>query len=88
MTKVRTPNPLVIIVVRKDMLLMCARTRIQISMSNLRTWVTAISEKRKVIRHMNTKPKPCMHQDLKVIATIVRNMDIETLNVDPNPCSH
>ena len=36
-TKVRTPNPLVIIVVRKDIMLMCAGERMQINMSNLRT---------------------------------------------------
>ena len=62
----------------------------QISMSNLRTWVTIISIKSKVIKNMNEtiEPKPCMHQDLKVTATIFRNMDIEPLNVDPNPCGH
>ena len=37
---------------------------------------------------MNTEPEPCMHQDLKVTATIVRNMDIEPLNVDLNPYGH
>ena len=37
---------------------------------------------------MNAKPKPCIHQDLKVIATTVRNMDIMLLSVDPNPCGH
>ena len=88
MTKVRTPNPLVIIVVRKDILLMCAGVKTQINMSNLRTWVNAISAKSKVIRHMNAKPKPCMHQDLKVIAIIVKNMDIEPLNAIPSPHSH
>ena len=29
-----------------------------------------------------------MHHDLKDIATIVRNMDIEPLSADPNPCGH
>ena len=29
-----------------------------------------------------------MHQDLRVIAIIVRNMDIEPLNANPNPCGH
>ena len=38
-SKVRTQNPLVIIVVRKDILLMCAGARMQISMTNLKTWV-------------------------------------------------
>ena len=36
----------------------------------------SISATSKVIRHM------------KDIATIVRNMDIEPLNVDPNPRGH
>ena len=35
---------------------------------------------------MIVEPKLCMHQDLKVTTTIIRNMDIEPLNVDPNPC--
>ena len=29
-----------------------------------------------------------MHQDLKVIVTTIRNMDIEPLSADPNPCGH
>ena len=37
---------------------------------------------------MNVELGPCMYQDLKDIATIVRNMDIEILNVDPNTCGH
>ena len=37
---------------------------------------------------MFEEPKPYTHQDLKVTATIVRNMDIEPLNVDPNPCGY
>ena len=37
---------------------------------------------------MNAKPKPCMHQDLKVTTIIVRNMDIELLNADPKLCGH
>ena len=64
------------------------RSKNAVSMSKLGTWVIVISAKRKVIRHMNAKPKLCMHQDLKVTTTIVRNMDIEPLNEDPNPCGH
>ena len=60
----------------------------QVSMSNLRIWVIFISAKRNFIRHMNAKPKLCMHRDFKVTTTIVRNMDIEPLNADPNPCGH
>ena len=37
---------------------------------------------------MNAESGPCLQQDLKDIATIVRNMDIEPLNVDPNPYGH
>ena len=37
---------------------------------------------------MNAKPEPCMHQHLNATATTVRNMDIEPLNVDPNPCGY
>ena len=62
--------------------------RIQISMSNLRTWVTVISAISKVIRHMNVEPRPWTHKDLKVIAKTIKSMDIELLNVDPNPYGH
>ena len=88
MTKVITPNPLVIFVVRKDILLMCARARKKISMTNLKTWVTITSAKRKVIKHMNAREEPCMHQDLKDTSTTVRSIDIEPLSADPNPCGH
>ena len=37
---------------------------------------------------MNVEKGPCMCQDLKVTTTIVRNMDIDPLNADPNPCGH
>ena len=37
---------------------------------------------------MNAKPEPCMHQDLKVTTTTIKSMDINLLNVDPNPCCH
>ena len=83
MKKVRIPNPLVIFVVRKDIFLMCARARLRVNMINLETCVIS-----KVIRHMNAKQGPCIHQDLKVTDTIVRNMDVEPLNVDPSPCGH
>ena len=74
--------------VRKDILLMCVEERMKIRMSRLRIWLTFVSAKIKVIKHMNVKPEPCMHQDLKYIGTIVRNIDIEPLNADPNPCGH
>ena len=85
---VRNPNPLVIIVVRKDILLMCAGARMQISMTNLRTWDTVISAKIKFIRHMNARLKPSGHQDLKVTTTTIRSMDIGSLSVDPSLNGH
>ena len=37
---------------------------------------------------MNVELEPCIHQDLKVTATNVKNMDIEPLIANPNPCGH
>ena len=74
--------------VRKDILLMCARERMQISMTNLKTLVTIISAISKDIRHMNAGLKPLGHQDLKVTITTIRIMDIEPLSVDPSPFGH
>ena len=37
---------------------------------------------------MNAEPGSCLHKDLKDIVTTIRSMDIEILNVDPNPCGH
>ena len=87
-TKVRTPNLLVIIVVRKDILLMCAGEILQIRILSIRAWFTAISATYKVIRHMNAEPKPCTHKNLKDIVTTVRSMGIELLSAYPNPCGH
>ena len=87
MTKVRTPNPLVIFV-RKDILLIYVGARMQINMTNLKTWVTIKSAKSKVIKHMYARLKPSGHQVLKVTATTVRSMDIEILSVDLSPCGH
>ena len=87
-TKVRTPNLFVIIVIRSDILLMCAGGGLQIKMSSLRTWFTTTSATRKVIKHMNEEPRPCTHKDLKDISITVRSMDMELLNVDLNPCGH
>ena len=88
MTKVRTPNPLVFFVVRKDILLMCARERIKINMTCLKTWVTIISGIKGVIGHMNARKEPCKHQDVKVTATTVKSMDIEPSSADLSPCGH
>ena len=56
MIKVRSPNPLVIFVVRKDILLISAGARMQINITNIKTWVTVTSVIRKVIKLMNAKP--------------------------------
>ena len=88
MKKVRTQNPLVIFVVRKDILLMCVGARMSISMTNLKIWVTVKSPISKDIRNMNEGLEPSRHQDLKVTATIARSMDIESLNVGPSLCGH
>ena len=85
---VRTPNPLVIIVVRKDILLMYAGESLQIRMSSLWIWVIVISSTRKVIKNMNAEPRPCIHTDLKDIDTTIRSMDTKLLNADPNPYGH
>ena len=82
MIKVRTLNPIVISMVKRDIPLMHAGARMSINMTNLRIWITITSAISKVIRHMNVELEPCMHQDLKATGTIVRNMDIEPLNVD------
>ena len=37
---------------------------------------------------MNARLKPSGHQDLKVIATTVRSMDIELSSGDPSLCGH
>ena len=87
-SKVRTPNLLVIFVVRRDILLMCVGARMPISMTNLKTWVTITSVISKVIRHMTIGLEPSRHQDLKVTITTIRSMDIEPLNVDLSPCGH
>ena len=44
---------------------MCTRERMKIIMENIKTWVTIISAISKVIRHMNARKEPCMHQYLK-----------------------
>ena len=37
---------------------------------------------------MNAGQGPCMHQDLKGVATIVRSLDTKPLNVDPSAHGH
>ena len=88
MIKVRKLNPLVIFVVRKDILLMCAGARMLISMINLKTWVIVTSAKSKVIKNVTVGLKPSEYHDLKVTTTTVRRMDIEPLSADLSPCGH
>ena len=88
MTKVRTQNPLVIFVVKRDIPLMCVGERTPINMTNLKTWVTVTSAITKVIRHMTIGLEPSGHQDLKITATIARSMDIEPLNAYPSLYGH
>ena len=57
-------------------------------MSNIRMWFNAKSETNKIIRHINAELGPCRHKNLKDIAITIRSMDIEILNVDPNPCDY
>ena len=57
-------------------------------MKNLKTWVTIISAINNVIRQINARQEPCMHQDLKVTTTTVISMDIEHLNAGPSLCGH
>ena len=57
---------------KKGILLMCSRTRIQITMSSLKILLIVIATKRKVIRHMNIKLGPCINKYLKDIATTIK----------------
>ena len=58
MKKVRTLNPLVIYVVKRDIHLTYAGVRMPINMTNLRTWVTVTNAIRKDTRHKIVGPKP------------------------------
>ena len=87
-TKVRTPNLLVIIVVRKDMILMCVGARLQIRILIIRACFTIISATNKVIKHMNEELRLCTLKYFKAIVITIRSMDIEILSANPNPCGH
>ena len=67
---------------------MCVVARMPISMTNLRIWVTITSVTSKDTKHITTGLELSEHQDLKVIATIARSMDIEILNVDQSLFGH
>ena len=58
MTKVRTLNPLVISVVKRDIPLMNVGVRMLINMKNLGTWVSFTNAIRKDIRHKTVGLEP------------------------------
>ena len=86
--KERTQNLLLIIVVRKEILLICVGARLQIRMSSLKTWLIITSATRKVNGNMNVELRPSTHKDLKDIVTTIKSTNIEILSADPNPCGH
>ena len=88
MKKVRTLNPLVISMVKRDIPLMCTGERIPINMKNLKAWVTVTSAISKDIRHMIAGLELSRHQDLKVTTIIARSMVIELLSADQSLCGH
>jgi hypothetical protein len=85
---VRTTNPPVISMERKDIHLMYAEARILINMISLRVQAIVTNARNKVIKHLNAEVGLSRHLDLKVTATIARSMDIEPLNVDQILCGH
>ena len=88
MTKVITPNQLVITIIRKGILLMFAGVERSISRTHLKAKGIVTSATRKDIKHKIVGLKPQGHKDLMVIATIKRSMDIEPLSVDQSLCGH
>ena len=84
--KVRTTNPLVLIV--KVIQQMFAGEIMKIKTLRRNSWVTTISATSKDIKHMNTWPRLQAYTDLKAIATIVRSMDINHMNADLMPSGH
>ena len=40
------------------------------------------------IRHMNANPRYLLHKSLMGIATTIRSLGIEKVNVDPSPIGH
>ena len=50
--------------------------------------VNVTSARNKDIRHMNVDPRSFLHTSLIGIATIVRSLGIEKMNVDPSQTRH
>ena len=62
--------------------------RMQIKMQSQNPWLNVKSAKTKDIKQMNAGPKLQNYPNLKDIATTVRSMEIEHLNVDPSLHGH
>ena len=62
--------------------------RLQIKILSRSSWVTTKNAINKDIRHMNTKTRPYAHKDLKDTNITIRSMNIEHMNVNPNPNGH
>ena len=88
MTKVRTLNPLVIYVIKRDILLIYVGVRRSTSRKNPRTRVTIINAIGRDTRHKTTRLGLSGHQNLVVIATTTKSMDIEILSTDQSLCGH
>ena len=55
-------------------------------MSTIKTLLIAKSATNEDIRHMNAKPRPCRHKNLKDIAITIKSMNIQLLNANPKQC--
>ena len=86
--KVRTLNLHVIIVERRDIHLMFAGARKQMTMQSLSSWHIVKNARSKDIRPKNVGAKSKGHQDLKDTVTTIKSMDIEHLNADPRLHGH
>ena len=61
---------------------MSVGVRMLIKMQSQNPWLIVKNAINKDIKHMNVGPKPQRYLNLKDIATILKSMDIENLNVD------
>ena len=86
--KVRTLNLHVIIVERRDIHLMFARARKQMTMQRLSSWHIVKNERSKYIKLNNVGAKSKGHQNLKDTIITIKSMDIEHLNADPSLHGH
>ena len=56
---------------------MFVEERLQIRILSKSSWVITINAISKDIKHINAKPRPQAHKDLKDTAITVKSMDIE-----------